>query len=396
MTGEILDSTILGLNAVEATYRLLWLAVYLALAVVIGVSGPRRALCRLLERHDTVAGCIVLAITVLLMTILPTDGLGDREVYTRHFAFLAAGDNEHRILGDYDYLVRPVITFAARVLPDVVYLLAIASTIYAGCYYLVARRLAPRHMSSLLYLFMIASTFFFIYGTRVLRQGPAEAMLYAAMMLDFRRYWWVIAGVIVVAAGFHQSVLLIIAAYLCSLICRRTGVYTAIWFLCLAAVLIFGRAIADALVSIYPYGRVSIYMSGNPYGGLGGPTGFMTNFFLYALLILLCGLFGRYVIGYREKYYTILLNTYIITSAAWLILIDSISTDRIAHLAWGIGAFIVFTPLLSRRAVVAFKMLAGPGCSKARAEAIRAAAVIGMMLLQQFITLYTLRYYIKF
>ena len=196
---------------------------------------------------------------------------------------------------------------------------------------------------------MLASFSFFSYGTNGLRNGMACSIFLMVMVL-VRECRWVWAALLALAAlGIHKSLFLPVGALATAYFYRNTRVYALVWVACIVLSLFIGDFFINLFTTqgIIDTGRSIEYLSGE-YANASdfSRTGFRYDFLLYGCVPILVGCYFVLRKKYDDSNYKLMLNTYIICNAVWVLVNRNWLSNRIAYLSWFLYGFVLMYPLL--------------------------------------------------
>lgn len=334
-----------------------WVAIAALLAATAHVALTSRADNRLEWRprrdRDMTApwpsGLLAVAVA-LAGTLWPVDALpGDRGTYARNLTMLATGDSGE-ILGYNDLLWRPLMQAVAAVSTCPVLLFGLVSAIVMGCWWVIARRTSPAH-TTLMLVVVTAGFFFMGYLENALRQAIAEALVVMAIILaatSRRRLVLTVAIVAtLVAVGIHKSILLLTVAAVVARYLDNPRPVAVAWLVALVVSALAGDLVATIVDAVARESRLTHYLTGRYVGE--SEMAFRLDFVIFSAIPIAAGLWYRLRCHYDNRLYTLLLNTYIVANAAWLLVIRAGFTDRIAHLSWVLMPLLLFMPLLDNK-----------------------------------------------
>jgi len=94
--------------------------------------------------------------------------------------------------------------------------------------------------------------------------------------------------------------------------------------------------------------RLDSYLSSEVNPSKFSHTGFRYDFLLYSSVPIILGLISYKKINIRDKdkLYFLLLNTYIIANAFWVLIIEANYSNRFASLSWILWPFITIYPII--------------------------------------------------
>lgn len=216
-----------------------------------------------------------------------------------------------------------------------------------GLRYLVCKRLFGCNVYTA-FLFLITSFTFWGDATNIIRSAIARSIVLLAIVYFFygdKRS--LIKGIICFLLAFycHTSSALLIGCFLLSLYFIKNIRYSLwIWLFCLVLSLVAGGWFEHFFVSLGLDDRIQGYFTGN-YSGFSH-AGFRWDFLLYSIIPILLGIYVQSK-GYADKIYAVLLNTYILSNAFWVLVIRAEFSDRFAALSWTLYPFVIAYPLLN-------------------------------------------------
>ena len=191
---------------------------------------------------------------------------------------------------------------------------------------------------------------FWGYGINGIRNGLAASIFIFSFLFYEKKP--VMYLIMLLSVTFHNSMILPLSAFTISLFCRGTKVYTVLWFAAVAFSLFSGRLIESLsfqhLTSFVE--RMSNFFV-NELDGEAVQRGFRADFLIYSFIPILLGLYYVYKLKFNDRLYIILLNTYIISNAVWVVFIRATFTNRIAYLSWFIMSIVMIYPLLKKQLV---------------------------------------------
>ena len=231
---------------------------------------------------------------------------------------------------------------------DVQYFFLFVESVYIGCIaYMCQKMFANKAYTA--FVVMLISFSFYAYATNGIRQGMACSILFLVIVFLQERRRLIALLFAIVAVNIHKSVLLSCFALSIAMLYRNTRIYVLIWVVCIG----LGYTIGGFMESIFEQihfidsSRDIEYLSNNnvdmsllSHGG-----GFRYDFVLYSMVPILVGCYFKNI-GFKDKWYNILLNTYILINSFWILVNRSWLTSRIAYLSWFMYGLILIYPIL--------------------------------------------------
>lgn len=197
-------------------------------------------------------------------------------------------------------------------------------------------------------LFCMGSISFYSYGINGIRNGLA-----CSMVLTSLSYFQgnlknkIIAGIIAFAAiNIHRTtalpVLMGVIAF--CFIKSFKWAYT-FWILSILISLVAGDAISSVFAAMGFDNRLS-YLTAEQNVGEFSRTGFRWDFLLYSMMPIVLGYYIVIRRGLRNRTYELLLNTYTLSNAFWVMVIRANFSNRFAYLSWFMYPLVLAYPLL--------------------------------------------------
>lgn len=196
-------------------------------------------------------------------------------------------------------------------------------------------------------LLMILASFSFLgYGVNGIRNGLSLSILiYSFIFVDVKgkTRWIQLFICYFIAIGIHKSSMLPISCMLISILfIKEPKVAMILWALCIPLSYIAGSNISKLFLGLGFDERLDQYLVGGFF-----TTGFRWDFILYSTIPILL---AYYIIYFKkvpvDRVYSILVNTYILSNALWIIIIKSSFSNRFAYLSWFLYPIVLVYPLL--------------------------------------------------
>lgn len=220
------------------------------------------------------------------------------------------------------------------------------AAIYFICTYIACKRLFPRD-TLIAYLVFLAAFSTFSYSTNGVKAGAAAAIF--LMALSYRKNLMLCIPLILVSLGFHHSMIMVVVAFVLTLIYKNPKVYFAGWCMCLlvsvAHITFFQELFANILSDSGDSGADYLNSLDEEWGG---NTGFRIDFVLYSAMPILVGYWAVFKKRLQlSKIYTCLLNLYMTLNGTWMLCMYASFTNRIAYLSWFLYPIVLIYPFLN-------------------------------------------------
>lgn len=267
----------------------------------------------------------------------------DRENYANGFLFIKEFGYQFNMEGKdplWGVIMKLISYFG-----DAEFFFICQSSIYIGLYLFACQRFSKNNVYWLL-IASIASLAFTNYGINTIRAGIAISFIFAG--LSFREKKIVMYIFFICSLLVHLSMIIPISMLLISKRFNETRIYIYIWVLALVLSLVAGNTFNSFFATFIEDDRTSYLMQQNA----GYKQGFRWDFVVYSLAPIAVG--GYYIIKrkYRDRFYMMMFNAYILTNSFWVLVIRANFTDRFAYLSWFMIPLVLVYPLLQRDAPV--------------------------------------------
>lgn len=322
----------------------LYLVIVLTLFASLKISGQSYDIIRRGDNNSLFALglCVILA---LWIGMRPSWWIfGDSSLYGHTFYLM-----KNHISGAYEDSSEWVwnnITYYCSQTMDVSSYFTIIAIGYFGFTYLACRVLTPNNVLVSV-LFMMGAFSFFTYGTNGLRNGLACSITLAAIAFLASSRKTLIIGLIFAffAINIHRTTMLPIASLFASIYVVKNfkWAYT-FWILSIIISLLAGGAVTALFAGLGFDDRVSYLTSMDD--GMFSHTGFRWDFLLYSMMPIILGYYVIIKKGIQDRTYTILLNTYTLANAFWVMVIRANYSNRFAYLSWFMYPIVLAYPLL--------------------------------------------------
>lgn len=218
---------------------------------------------------------------------------------------------------------------------------------YFGCTLWACKRVAPNNVLVAL-LFCMGNFSFYTYGINGIRNGLACSIVLVALSYcqgGIKNK--IIAGLLAfVAINIHRTTTLpVLMAVISVLFIRSFKWAYGFWLLSIVISLVAGGPMTSLFASLGFDDRLS-YLTAEIQEGAFSHTGFRWDFLLYSIMPIVLGF---YIVVYRRirnKTYELLLNTYTLSNAFWVIVIRANFSNRFAYLSWFMYSLVLAYPLL--------------------------------------------------
>ena len=223
----------------------------------------------------------------------------------------------------------------------------ITTFIYGISFWVLARRYFVKEYVGYFLVMCLGCMGFVGYANNTIRNGIALAFCLYALSLEGKKILKLL--LIILAISIHFSVALFILTYIYTLYVRKNSLALCIWMSCLI-IAILNIDVSHFFTSITGLdNRVADYMlnqnfSDPTYAKAGS---FRWDFLLYSIAPLYIARQWKVNWGY-DKFYTSIINMYLLLNSIWLLVMRVPYADRFAFFSWFLIPMIVLYPVLKK------------------------------------------------
>lgn len=332
-------------------YGIVFLYLILILTIIVASRFSNQTFRDIRQQHHNTAIAFVLTVILALWigfrpSLWGYTFFGDSYLYNHQYNLLKNTYSAEGLLRDTsEWIWNNFIRISAHTI-SIEYFFTIVSFGYFIFSFLACRTLTSNNVLVSL-LFLMGSFSFYSYGVNGIRNGLAcSIVLYViALMANDNRRWYLALLLGYVAFNIHRSSVLPLAALVASVYAIKSfkNAYT-IWILSIVISLVAGGAISNLFMSLGFDDRMTTYAMGldNQYT----KTGFRWDFLIYSMMPILLGYYIVIKRGIQDRAYLILLNTYTLANAFWVMVIRANYSNRFAYLSWFMYPLVLAYPLL--------------------------------------------------
>ena len=166
------------------------------------------------------------------------------------------------------------------------------AAIYFICTYIACKRMFPRD-TLIAYLVFLAAFSTFSYGTNGIKAGAAGAIF--LMAISYRENLKICIPLVLASWGFHHSMIMVVVAFVLTLVYKNSKVYFVGWCFCLLMAILhitFFQELFAGILSDSGEVRGAVYLTDS--SDWGGKTGFRIDFVIYSAMPILVGYWAVY------------------------------------------------------------------------------------------------------
>lgn len=218
--------------------------------------------------------------------------------------------------------------------------------LYIGCTALACYIIVSKHGYATL-LFNLAALSYFTYGTNGIRNGLGCSIMLVAIAFatlnNSRKYLAILFAFI--AYNIHHSSLLPFGMLIISMYFIKSFRYAyTFWIFSIIISLVLGNTMANLFAGLGFDDRLS-YITTQANSSEFSHTGFRFDFLIYSMMPIVLGYYVIIKRRIRDHTYELLLNTYTLTNAFWVMVIRANFSNRFAYLSWFIYPILLAYPL---------------------------------------------------
>ncbi len=301
------------------------------------------------EKRSEWSGWLLAILFTIIVGLRPISGyyFGDTANYALGYYAMQAGGNTMLVDGGSDWLFYLLMTACSQIM-DIHGFFLIVEALYIIPIVIACKRWFPNNLTLAL-LFCFTAFSFFSYGTNGIRNGMACSFVILALSYingDNRNK--VIACILSFAAiSIHKSAALPALMMFVSLFYRNTKMIMGAWLFSIFISLSVGGFVESLFAALGFDDRLSGYiMSQEENAHQFSQTGFRFDFLLYSIMPIALGYYTVIKRKLFDDNYLMLLHTYILSNAFWVMLIRASFSNRFAYLSWFLYPIVLAYPLL--------------------------------------------------
>lgn len=268
---------------------------------------------------------------------------GDTTNYARIYALMKYGYIGETDSGEWLW---NNLMYACSQVMDVSEFFTLVEIGYFGFILWACKRLTPNNVLITL-LFCLGALSFYTYGTNGIRNGLAcNIILLFLSYIQGKKMDKIIAAILAfIAFNIHHTTALPILMAVISLYCVKSFKRAYFfWILSILISLVAGGAVSAIFANLGFDDRLSYLTTMDD--GVFSHTGFRWDFLIYSMMPIVLGYYIVIRRGIQDKAYLILLNTYTLANAFWVMVIRANYSNRFAYLSWFMYPVVLAYPLL--------------------------------------------------
>ena len=197
-------------------------------------------------------------------------------------------------------------------------------------------------------LFCFTAFSFFSYSVNGIRNGMALSLvLLAITFIRGDNLEKIICGILsLLAIAIHTSAALPVVCMLAANFIKNPKVIFFFWGLSIIVSIVGGNAVANLFAGLGFDDRLSDYIHPEIEEDIYTVTGFRWDFLLYSAMPILLGWYLVFKKSVYNSTYLLLLGSYVLANAFWIMVIRAEFSNRFAYLSWFLYPIVLAYPLL--------------------------------------------------
>lgn len=272
---------------------------------------------------------------------------GDTVNYARTFLQIQNGDIPISLENNKEFLWSYLMTYFAEH-SNVNIFFFIISMGYFGFTLWACKRFSPNNPLVAL-LFIMGAFSFYTYGINGIRNGLACSIVLVAISYLDKKVSHLLFALILsfIAYNFHKSTILPLTMAFISFFMIKSFKWAGVfWLASILFSMILGNTFVEFFTSLGFDDRMEQYTTGEAESGVFSHTGFRWDFLIYSAMPIILGYYIIFKKRIQNSMYVLLLNTYTLSNAFWVLVIRASFSNRFAYLSWFIYPLVLCYPLL--------------------------------------------------
>lgn len=210
------------------------------------------------------------------------------------------------------------------------------------------KRLMPNNFG-LAFLFCVGAFSFYTYSTNGIRNGLACSILILAISYVGGSPGDKLKAAILcfAAVSIHRSTALPALCMWIGMWMKNTYLLYLFWAFSIIVSALVGETVSNIFLGLGYDDRLDGYIQNRSHDFMFSSTGFRWDFLLYSAMPIWLGYYVVFTRRVVDKQYLILLHTYILANAFWVMVIRASYSNRFAYLSWFLYPLVIAYPLLS-------------------------------------------------
>lgn len=284
---------------------------------------------------------------IFIVGLRPVSGcFGDTVNYARSYGMCAA-DNIPLDMSGKEWVFNGLMIACSKVMGVQGFFLIIEA-FYILPVLWACKKMVPRHYT-LMFLFCMGAFSFFTYGTNGIRNGMACSLMIAALacvLSPLKKDKLIALILCFLAYNCHHSTALPIVCIGAALMIKDIRYCFAFWLFSIVISLVAGGTVESFFTGMGFDDRLKNYATDRGDDAMFSSTGFRWDFLLYSAAPMVLGYYALIKKKIKDRPYSIILGTYILSNSFWVMMIRASYSNRFAYLSWFLYAIVLAYPCL--------------------------------------------------
>lgn len=296
-------------------------------------------------KANNFAGFIIMTLIILYAGLRPISyAFGDMGTYAKLFEDIKT-DGFIEIKGD--FLFYYFLKICSSIMP-VEFFFLLCMFLYTYPLYIVSKRLFQEYWFYAFFM-LVVSLSFWAYGTNGIRNGLGTTLFLLAITMKDKKYIYLL---LFASVNVHQSMIIPIVMYFAVTYYTNTKYIFIFWLFCIPLSLVLGGVLETFFLGLGfdDSDKLGNYLTENDeYQEMFSNVGFRWDFLVYSATGVIAGLYFILKREFEDKFYTHLVNVYLLTNAIWILVIRANFSNRFAYLSWFMLGLVIIYPFLKMK-----------------------------------------------
>lgn len=317
-----------------------WTNLIRIIVICIGLGSAAGALLSFnLKSNTTTLAVILFIILLFLLGLFPIEWghFTDRANYAYRFIEYKVGHLEININnGEVGY---QIIQYVFSRFVNAKEFMFCMTFIYLTNYYIAFKKLVYKQIYWL-FIVTVVSLGFLSYNLNTMRAGLALSFIVLGLSMYNHRIYLILC--LIISASIHLSTAIPGIIILVCTFYRDTRLSFLLWIISIPVSYFAGRYFNFLFDGLGMDERSKYLTTIDTNYNIG----FRIDFIVYSMIPMLVGAYYIFRKRFKDKFYEVIYNAYILTNIFWILVIRANFSDRFAYLSWFFIPFILAYPIL--------------------------------------------------
>jgi len=287
---------------------------------------------RLLQQHTLLPAVLLVVLLVVYIGFRPISWLfADMKMYAHTYENM----NVSYVIGKSEWIFSLLMVACRYLGLSAQQFFLIIALLYAYFSFEACRKLLPEN-TLWAFLFVMSAFSFWGYATNGIRHGLAGSIMLLGIAYGVDKKWGWALVLMYMAMSVHRSIALPIIMFLAaSFMIQKPKTAILFWLSSIVLSLLMGSYITHFFASLGFDDRMANYVQrSTQWESQFSHTGFRWDFLLYSAVPVVLTWYISESRNIQDTSFNILANTYILSNAFWVMVIQSAFSNRFAYLSW--------------------------------------------------------------